>query len=511
MTVKRTTTAKHRQLGWAALLLLPAMLGAKGCDVAVVGSDCGGIAGVQCGRGQFCDFAPDAACGAADQFGTCQEIPNACTRQFDPVCGCDDKTYGNECEANAAGISVATRGECASEAKPCGGLQGLQCGDDEFCSFAPDAFCGAADQTGTCTPKPEVCADIFQPVCGCDDQTYGNACEANGAGVSVASEGACQSQGNACGGLQGLQCGDNEFCSFAPDAFCGAADQTGTCAPKPEACIEIFQPVCGCDGNTYGNSCQANSAGVSVASQGECQSGGGGTCGGLLGGQCADNEFCDFPRDAFCGAADQTGACTRRPEACDLVYDPVCGCDDKTYGNACEANVAGVSVASEGECDGGGSGGTCGGLLGAQCADNQFCNFAPDAQCGAADQTGTCEARPEACTLQFDPVCGCDDRTYGNACEAHSFGVSVLHDGECETAGAPCGGLQGLGCDDGEFCDFPPGAFCGAADQTGTCRPIPEICTLQADPVCGCDDVTYGNACAANSAGVSVASAGECP
>jgi hypothetical protein len=40
---------------------------------------------------------------------------------------------------------------------------------------------------------------------------------------------------------------------------------------KPEFCTEQFDPVCGCDGETHGNACAANSAGVSVASEGECQ------------------------------------------------------------------------------------------------------------------------------------------------------------------------------------------------------------------------------------------------
>jgi hypothetical protein len=232
-----------------------------------------------------------------------------------------------------------------------------------------------------------------------------------------------------------------------------------------------------------------------------------------LGLSCADDEYCNFPPEAFCGAADQTGTCEPRAEFCTLQFDPVCGCDDRTYGNACEAAQAGISVASEGECQSPG-GQSCGGDLpgGSQtCGAGEFCNFAPDAICGFADATGTCQPTPEACILIFDPVCGCDGRTYGNACEANSFGVSVASEGECEGgAGNGCGGLLGLTCAEGEFCDFAPGDFCGFADATGTCRETPEFCTEQFDPVCGCDGETYGNACAANAAGISVASEGEC-
>lgn len=39
---------------------------------------------------------------------------------------------------------------------------------------------------------------------------------------------------------------------------------------KPEMCIEIFSPVCGCDGKTYPNSCYAERSGVSVKAEGEC-------------------------------------------------------------------------------------------------------------------------------------------------------------------------------------------------------------------------------------------------
>ncbi len=63
--------------------------------------------------------------------------------------------------------------------------------------------------------------------------------------------------------------------------------------------------------------------------------------------------------------------------------------------------------------------------------------------------------------------------------------------------------------------DCPAGEFCrtatGNCGGTGDCLLIPFICTLQFDPVCGCDGTDYTNECLAWAAGTSVDFSGMCP
>ena len=117
------------------------------------------------------------ACGNTTRtpLDTCIDVAKidpdaACPMNYDPVCGCDDKTYSNACMAINAGVTTYTTGACK----------------ENTTAEVPE---GCIDPS---REKPTGCPDLYNPVCGCDDKTYANDCAARVAGVVSWKPGACK-------------------------------------------------------------------------------------------------------------------------------------------------------------------------------------------------------------------------------------------------------------------------------------------------------------------------------
>jgi len=328
-------------------LIHPMCLGSWQCKDNKCSYHCGGMPPIQdcvsnadCGTDEYCEFGDGMCLNPTFTVlkGMCKTRPQNCYALAQPVCGCDGKTYGNDCKAHAAGVSVAKQGTCSSpippqpcnqldkqscdsrvdcewkttpgfpgpismcvekQGKKCGPFPGGGCAAGEVCNITS---CGLG-ASGTCTtqPKPGQCYDYHwqpaQPVCGCDNKTYGNDCLRLVAGVALQHKGACTPTpppSKKC--FDSADCGANEYCALKPgECLLPTFNiQQGTCAPKPEACIMLYDPVCGCDGKTHGNACTAASKGVNVAKKGACGAPQPAEyCKGTCGGKSPKGCYCD--------------------------------------------------------------------------------------------------------------------------------------------------------------------------------------------------------------------------
>lgn len=96
----------------AALLMSAfAAFAALASQIAQEGGVCGTVAQVQCVEGTWCDPQP-ATCGDANAIGKCVRVSRICTREFRPVCGCNDRTYSNDCGRRAAQVGLNYTGKC---------------------------------------------------------------------------------------------------------------------------------------------------------------------------------------------------------------------------------------------------------------------------------------------------------------------------------------------------------------------------------------------------------------
>jgi hypothetical protein len=74
-----------------------------------------------------------------------------------------------------------------------------------------------------------------------------------------------------CGGILGILCPARQYCEKITGQ-CKAPEAPGTCKVMPASCAKKLEPVCGCDGETYDNPCEARRAGISLDHYGKCKS-----------------------------------------------------------------------------------------------------------------------------------------------------------------------------------------------------------------------------------------------
>lgn len=96
-------------------------------------------------------------------------------------------------------------------------------------------------------------------------------CAAVAVAAIVSGAQAVQAAGEAarCGGAARTRCDGALWCDPRPGR-CASPHARGRCVVVPQACTMIYQPVCGCDGNTYANDCVRRSSGVARKHDGAC-------------------------------------------------------------------------------------------------------------------------------------------------------------------------------------------------------------------------------------------------
>ncbi|MBC8197123.1 MAG: hypothetical protein H8E60_04465 [Candidatus Marinimicrobia bacterium] len=143
---------------------------------------------------------------------------------------------------------------------------------------------------------------------------------------------------------------DDDFACIPSLGDCEYEIAPGSCIDVDfnNICTTVIDYVCGCDGVTYGNECNANSMfGVGIAYEGECEPENT-TCNSDT--DCAYGFAC-IPPSGDCNFATGPGECMEPGGACFDDWVPVCGCDGETYSNECYAHRDGMGIAYEGECE----------------------------------------------------------------------------------------------------------------------------------------------------------------
>lgn len=227
-----------------------------------------------------------------------------------------------------------------------------------------------------------------------------------------------------------LDCEPDQICEYenifatsegAPPICTGSI---GRCVMQrgPELCGGFGAGVCGCDGRTYPDPCAASRAGVRVVRQVPCgtpvEAPGRHLCNEAAP-SCPDGATCDFLRDecVFTGLTNACGIDAQCPSG-----QSCCGitglCVDADCADCCRVPPEGTLLPCADDAD-------CAVLEGGVSGGWLYCGGA------GCDAPGGCMPRMTGCSGVLEPVCGCDGRSYANACWASTEPVRVAHTGMC--------------------------------------------------------------------------------